>query len=267
MTLGFGVTGSTDAGLVQRIAPKVEEAGFSFFWSNDIPGGSSFDVLAAAAGVTREINLANGVVPIDRVPADLWKDRVERAGLAPDRYHAGIGSGQLKAPLEPVREAIETITRETGCRVIVGALRARMRRLAAEHADGVLLNWLTAEAAADRRDEMRAIRQETGISEPFLAAAFVRVAIGDAAIARLRDEASRYESYPSYGKHFTEMGVGAFDTAVSASSVEEAADGLIPFFGALDHTVLRCVVAEETDDEYLRLIEAGRLALERAGSV
>lgn len=267
MTLGFGVTSTIDQSLVQRIAPEVEAAGFSFFWSNDIPGGSSFDVLAAAAGMTRELRLANGVVPVDRVPAGVWKDRIDRAGLTPDRYHAGIGSGQLTAPLGPIRESIDEIRRTTGCRVIVGALRTRMRQLSAERADGVLLNWLTPDAAASRRSEMQAIRQERGIEEPFMTAAFVRVAIGDAAIERLRSEASKYEAFPNYRKHFDEMGVGAFETAVAATTVDEAADGLVAFFGSLDHTVLRCVVGTEDDESYLQLVEAGRLALSRAGSV
>jgi alkanesulfonate monooxygenase SsuD/methylene tetrahydromethanopterin reductase-like flavin-dependent oxidoreductase (luciferase family) len=136
-----------------------------------------------------------------------------------------------------------------------------MRRLAAEHAEGVLLNWLTPQAAAERRDEMNEIRQQAGVVAPFMTAAFIRVAIGDASIERLRVEAARYESFPSYGKHFAEMGVGAFETAVAASSVEEAAEGLRPFLESLDHAVLRCVVASEDDDSYLQLVEAGRLAL------
>jgi hypothetical protein len=59
------------------------------------------------------------------------------------------------------------------------------------------------------------------------------------------------------------MGVGAFETAVAASTVDEAADGLLPFLDALDHAVLRCVVGTEDDDAYLQLVEAGRIALER----
>lgn len=263
MSLGFGVTSTIDLDLVQRIAPEVEAAGFSFFWSNDIPGQSSFDVLAAAAGVTEAIRLANGVVPIDRVPATEFADRAERAGLTGERFWPGIGSGQVKQPLDPLREAIDVIHRDTGRPVILGALRSRMRRLAAERAEGTLLNWLTPAAAADRREELHAIRAEAGNEAPFMTAAFIRVAVGDAAIDRLRHEAAKYESFPQYGKHFAEMGVSAFETAVAASSVEEAADGLVPFLDALDHAVLRCVVGSEDDASYLHLVEAGRLALER----
>ena len=261
MTLGFGVTSTIDTGLVQRIAPEIEAAGFDFFWSNDIPGGSSFDVLAASAGVTTTIRLANGVVPVDRVEPHEWKDRIEAAGLLGDRFWPGIGSGRIERPLERVAEAIEIIRNDTGRPVIIGALRTKMRRLAAERADGVLLNWLTPEAAASRHEEMRSIRKETGSDRPFLTAAFIRVAIGDAAIKILRHEASKYESFPQYGKHFAEMGVGAFETAVSASSVEEAAGGLVPFLDALDHAVLRCVVGAEDDASYLELVEVGRQAL------
>lgn len=267
MTLGFGVTSTIDQDLVQRMAPAIEEAGFSFFWSNDIPGGSSFDVLAAAAGVTESISLANGVVPIDRVPPEEWADRIERAGLLGNRFWPGIGSGKVEKPLEPMREAIKTIQRTTDRPVIIGALRSRMRRLAAETADGVLLNWLTPEVAVDRRDEMRAIRRESGAERPFMTSAFIRVAIGDSGIARLRHEAEKYESFPQYTRHFAEMGAGAFETAVAASSVEAAADGLVPFMRSLDHAVLRSVVGEQTDDAYLRLVEAGRLAIERANAV
>jgi alkanesulfonate monooxygenase SsuD/methylene tetrahydromethanopterin reductase-like flavin-dependent oxidoreductase (luciferase family) len=265
MSLGFGVTSTIDLDLVQRIAPAAEDAGCAFFWSNDIPGGSSFDVLAAVAGVTRDISLANGVVPIDRVPPAEWPQRIERAGLLGDRFWPGIGSGGIKHPIDAMRAAIGEIHGAAGRPVIIGALRTNMRRLAAEHADGVLLNWLTPEAAASRREEMMAIRGEAGITEPFMTAAFIRVAIGDDSIERLRHEAKKYEGFPSYTKHFAEMGVGAFETAVAAQTPEEAADGLVPFLGALDHAVLRCVVGAEDEDSYLALVEAGRLALERHG--
>jgi alkanesulfonate monooxygenase SsuD/methylene tetrahydromethanopterin reductase-like flavin-dependent oxidoreductase (luciferase family) len=267
MTLGFGVTSTIDLELVQRIAPSVEDAGFTFFWSNDIPGGSSFDVLAAVAGVTDSLNLANGVVPIDRVPPESWGDRIERAGLVGDRFWPGIGSGRIERPLEPMSDAIQTIRQLTGRPVVIGALRTRMRRLAAETADGVLLNWLTPQAAAERRDEMNALRHDAGVARSFMTAAFVRVAIGDVAIGRLRTEADRYESFPAYGKHFAEMGVGAFATTVAASTVEEAAAMLVPFLASLDHAVLRCVIGQEDDEAYLELVETGRLAIDRAASV
>lgn len=263
MSLGFGVTSTIDVELVQRIASEVEAAGVDMFWSNDIPGGSSFDVLAACAGVTSQLRLANGIVPIDRLAPDQWKERIEEAGLMGDRYYAGIGSGKLEQPLGAIRDAIDVIRRETGRPVIVGALRTRMRRLAAEHADGVLLNWLTPEMANSRRHEMQSIRENAGNTEPFMCAAFVRVAIGDEAIGRLRNEANTYESYPNYRKHFDEMGVSALDTAVAAASVEEAAEGLVPFLTSLDHTVLRCVVEEEQVDAYLELVDAARIALAR----
>jgi alkanesulfonate monooxygenase SsuD/methylene tetrahydromethanopterin reductase-like flavin-dependent oxidoreductase (luciferase family) len=267
MSLGFGVTSTIDLDLVQRIAPAVEDAGCAFFWSNDIPGGSSFDVLGAAAGVTRDIDLANGVVPIDRVPAAEWPGRIDQAGLLGDRFWPGIGSGGIKHPLERMETAIGEVRDLTGRPVIIGALRTNMRRLAAERADGVLLNWLTPAAAAGRREEMLAIRERSGNEEPFMTAAFIRVAIGEESIARLRHEAAKYESFPSYTKHFAEMGVGAFETAVAAESVEEAAAGLVPFLEALDHAVLRCVVGVEDEASYLALVEAGRQALEIYGGV
>lgn len=266
MSLGFGVTSTIDLDLVQRIAPSVEEAGCTFFWSNDIPGGSSFDVLAAAAGMTRAINLANGVVPIERVPPSEWPERIDRAGLLGERFWPGIGSGGIDRPLARMREAITEIRQLTGRPVIIGALRTNMRRLAAEHADGVLLNWLTPDAARARRDEMRSVRAAAGNEQPFMTAAFIRVAIGDDAIERLHHEADKYQGFPSYSKHFAELGVGAFETAVAAQSPEEAAEGLLPFLDALDHAVLRCVVGEETEAAYLQLVEAGRLAVARHGS-
>ncbi len=263
MSLGFGVTSTIDPNLVTRLGPRIEEAGFSIFWSNDIPGGSSFDVLAACAGLTSRVKLANGIVPIDRVPAAEWRDRLSRAGLLGDRMYAGIGSGQLSKPMEVMRDAVSLIRQDTGRPVVVGALRANMRRLAAQHADGVLLNWLTPEFAAKRQQEMFEIRDRAGRTDPFLSAAFVRVAIGDRAIERLRHEAQKYESFPSYAKHFAEMGVSAFETAVAAHTIEEAADGLAPFLRQFDHPVLRCVVGDEEEEAYLHLIEAGKLAQER----
>jgi alkanesulfonate monooxygenase SsuD/methylene tetrahydromethanopterin reductase-like flavin-dependent oxidoreductase (luciferase family) len=218
--------------------------------------------------MTSHIGLANGVVPIDRVPASEFGDRVDRAGLLGERYGeryiAGIGSGRMDRPLAAMEQAIARIRSDTGAPVVIGALRSRMRHLAAEHANGVLLNWLTPEKAAERKSEMAGIRQESGTTGEFSCAAFVRVAIGDGAIARLREEAEKYESFPSYRKHFDEMGVSAFDTAVAASSVEDAAASLQPFLKSLDHAVLRCVVAEEVEEQYRQLVDVARLAVDTA---
>jgi alkanesulfonate monooxygenase SsuD/methylene tetrahydromethanopterin reductase-like flavin-dependent oxidoreductase (luciferase family) len=143
----------------------------------------------------------------------------------------------------------------TEARVEIGALGPKMCALAGEAADGVLLNWLTPAWVAPSADITLRAADAAGRPRPQIDA-YVRVALGDAAIARLHEEADRYASYPAYAANFARMGATAFDTAVSGTDPAQIRAGLAAFGDPLDEVVVRAIVGEETAEAYLALLRA-----------
>lgn len=233
--LSLGLAGSLGPELIAELAPEIEAAGFATLWVNDTPGGDAIAALAAAARVTERLILATGVVPVDRRPAALIAAELDAAGLPPDRTVLGIGSGAGRSgSLERVRDAVQTLRAATGARVVVGALGPRMRRLGAERADGVLLNWLTPSAAGEQARALHDVAPGAHV------ALYVRTALDPAAFARLHDETSRYAALPNYAANFDRLGIAAADTVIEG---EDALRRRIPaYLAQLDETVLRAIV-------------------------
>lgn len=88
--------------------------------------------------------------------------------------------------------------------------------------------------------------------------AYVRVGLGEAAITRLRTEATTYESYPAYAAHFKRMGVGAMDTIIAAITPEDIQSALAAWEGVVDEVVVRAITLHDTADEVLQVIDAAR---------
>jgi alkanesulfonate monooxygenase SsuD/methylene tetrahydromethanopterin reductase-like flavin-dependent oxidoreductase (luciferase family) len=252
---GFGVAGALPHDIIRALAPAAEAAGYRTFWVNDTPQGDGLAALAAAAAVTRDIRLGVGVIPLDRVPAERIAARVAELGLPQDRLTLGIGSGGQAGGLRRVRDAAPVLTADTAATVEIGALGPKMCALAGEVADGVLLNWLTPAWVAPSADiTLRAA--EAAVRPRPLIDAYVRVALGAAAIARLREEAARYASYPAYAANFARMSAAAFDTGVAGTEPSQIRAGLAAFAGPLDEVIVRAIVGEETADAYLALLRA-----------
>lgn len=249
---GFGVSGALDHSIVRAIAPVVAELGYATFWANDVPGGEGLASLAVAAASADDIRLGVGVIPVDRQSPEHIIDRVEALGLPVDRLLVGIGSGgRRQGSVELVRTAIKTLHKR-GIRTVVGALGPKMVALSGSDADGVLLNWLTPQAAARSVEMMRGAASGRRVE----AIAYVRVAFGDQADARLESESLRYESFPQYAAHFDRMGVRAIDTSVSGPTPAALQAGLLAFDDIVDETVVRAITAEETLEAYLDLARA-----------
>jgi alkanesulfonate monooxygenase SsuD/methylene tetrahydromethanopterin reductase-like flavin-dependent oxidoreductase (luciferase family) len=130
-----------------------------------------------------------------------------------------------------------------------------MCALAGEAADGVLLNWLTPAWVAPSAELTLGAAEAAGRPRPRIDA-YVRVALGDAAIARLREEADRYASYPAYAANFARMGATAFETAVAGTDPAQIQAGLAVYAGPIDEVVVRAIVGEETAAAYLALLRA-----------
>jgi alkanesulfonate monooxygenase SsuD/methylene tetrahydromethanopterin reductase-like flavin-dependent oxidoreductase (luciferase family) len=207
--VSIGLIGSTPAEVVRAIAPRIERLGFSALWLNDVPGGDSLAGLRVAAGVTTSLRLATGVVPVDRRPVET----LDLTALPAERTGIGIGSGGAARPLGLVRDAVRALRDRTTAEILVGALGPRMRRLAAEEADGVLLNWLTPDAA---RTAMRELATDAAAAgRPGVRGVlYVRTIVDEAARANLETEASKYGSFPSYAANFDRLGFEAIDATI-----------------------------------------------------
>ena len=242
--VSLGLAGSLGPEAIAEIAPAVESAGFDTLWINDTPDGDALAALAAAARVTERLRLATGVVPVDRRPADEIAAAVASLGLPLDRLTLGIGSGMAKqGALARVRGAIEVLHAAGIPRVLVGALGPKMRRTGAEHAEGVLLNWVPPTEAHAQSEALHAVAPSAHV------AVYVRTVIASAARERLDAETARYASFPNYAANFARMGVDAVDTTIRDAT--ELGDALEAYTAAADEVVLRAIVPEDTVEAYV----------------
>lgn len=250
---GFGVAGALDRAIVAELSVAAEAAGYRTFWVNDTPNGDGLAALAVAARATRTIRIGVGVIPLDRQPPERIAERLRTLDLPAERLTLGIGSGGAPGGLARVRAGLAALRGATTAVVQVGALGPLMCRLAGEAADGVLLNWLTPGFAGESAAIAAAAAE--GWPRPRIDG-YVRVALGGPAIERLRIEGERYAAIPAYAAHFARMGVAPLATGVAAEEPAAIAEALAPFAAALDETVVRAIVAEETAVAYRRLLDA-----------
>lgn len=253
--LGFGVTGSLDLDIIRALAPRVEAAGFKTLWINDTPGGESLAGLAAAAVVTTSLQLGSGVIPLDRRSPSEIIARVESLHLPQDRLILGVGSGSAHPALTLVQDGVRNLQADLECRVVVGALGPKMRRLGAVESSGLLLNWLTPDAARAVTEEMLEDTRAAG-SERASITLYARVALGELATARLRSEADRYGQIRGYAANFARLGIDGIEASVFGSNAEALRAGLSSYAGSVDEIVVRAITANDDPGEYEELLEA-----------
>jgi alkanesulfonate monooxygenase SsuD/methylene tetrahydromethanopterin reductase-like flavin-dependent oxidoreductase (luciferase family) len=249
--VSIGVAGTLGSDLIARLAPVVERAGFHGLWVNDLPGGDALTGARAAASVTDRLLLGTGVVPIDRKDAAAILDDLD--GLPERRLRIGIGSGGMRSPLAAMGEAVDALRTGSRAAIYLGALGPRMRRLGAERADGILLNWLTPSIAATQADEAHSIAPDARV------ALYVRTAVDADAAARLAGEARRYDGFPSYAANFARLGIRAIDATLDAGSFEAS----MPHYReAVDEIVLRAITPGDSLEDYTRFVERAAELLE-----
>jgi len=264
MELSIGLAGTTPVETVREVAETAERAGFRALWLNETPGTEPLASLAAAAAVTERLRLGVGVVALDRSPAERIAERVGETGVPVERLLLGIGSGGAAHPAAVVERGVLSLRELVpGARVIVGGLGPRVRRIGAELADGVLLNWLTPRAAAAARDEARSQASAAGRPVP-LVALYARTAVDEAAHPALRAEADRYASFPQYAANFARLGEGALDASILAGDAAALRQGIGAYADAVDELVLRAVTVGSTAAEIRRIVDAARPAVEQA---
>jgi alkanesulfonate monooxygenase SsuD/methylene tetrahydromethanopterin reductase-like flavin-dependent oxidoreductase (luciferase family) len=248
--VSIGLPGTTPAELLRVLAPRIERLGFSALWLNDLPNGDSLGGLRVVAGATEALRLATGVIPLDRRPADT----LDLGGLPAGRTTIGIGSGGAPRPLALIADGVATLRHATEASIVIGALGPRMRRLAAEQADGVLFNWLTPRAASDAAAELR----EAARGRPVRAVLYVRTITEAVARAALAREADRYAGVPSYAANFERLGIRAIETTLAAGD-------RLAEFDVVDEVVLRAITPNGALAELERFVEEA--ARWRSGAV
>ncbi|GAA3202524.1 LLM class flavin-dependent oxidoreductase [Microbacterium terregens] len=250
--VSLGIAASVGPELAGLLAPAVEAAGFHALWVNDTPGADAFPVLDAAARATSRLVLATGVLPVDRRPAATILGEVQAGQLPQERLVLGVGSGQTTVgALDRVGAAVSELRDALSARIVVGALGPKMRRLAVEKSDGVLLSWLTPAIARAQAEEARAVAPRTHV------ALYVRTALDSDAHARLQVETARYAAVPAYAANFARQGVDP-DRTVWDAATEPGPDRLADYRTGVDEVILRAITAEDTLDAYLRFVEQAR---------
>ena len=251
---GFGITGKVPADVVRQLAPLVERAGFRTMWFNHITNGNAYASIEVAARVTSRLILASGVTSIDSMmTASEVVDQVRTRDLPTDRLVIGIGANKPPSPLRTVREGIDLIRDELpGVPVYVGALGPKMRALGVQRANGILLNWLTPEAARHAQQD----RQTDAPASHANVALYIRCALGEASREPMLAEIARYESFPSYAANFRRLGFGAQDAAVMVNDAVSLRTRLAAYQDVVDEPVLRAITAGDTLEAYASLLEA-----------
>lgn len=247
--VSIGLPGTTPSATLRVLAPRIEALGYAALWLNDVPGGDSLHGLREAASVTRSLGLATGVIPLDRRQAE----SLVLDGLPVERTTLGVGSGAARHPLDVIARGLASLRTATEARLVVGALGPRMRRLAAENADGVLFNWLTPAAAAEAAAEARRHAGDR-MTRTVL---YVRTITDPAARAALSREAARYESVAAYAANFERLGIRAIDAALDAS----AEPARLVAFDVVDEVVLRAITSNGSLAELERFVEDAARAL------
>lgn len=253
--LSIGLAASTPAATIREVAAAAEGAGLRAFWLNDTPGADAFEGLAAAASVTQRIQLGVGVVPLDRFPPERLAARVERVAIPPERLVLGIGSGAAPHAAAVVERGIHALRGMVRSPILVGALGPRVRRVAAEAADGLLLSWLSPSTAALAAAEARAQAADAGRLAPHTVL-YARTAIDAEAHPALIAEAERYASFPSYAANFARLDEGPLDGSILATDASSLRAAIDAYAGAVDELVLRAITADNSAAAIRRIIDA-----------
>jgi len=256
MGRGFALFAGVAPEIVRASAREAEALGYSSFWVN-YPGPiDGVAAIAHAARETRHIDLGIGVIPLHAHSADSIDQSVRAHALPLGRLLLGVGATNPGA-VERMRDGIARLRSLLPVRLVEGALGPRMCRLAGEVADGVLFNWLTPEYARRSAGWVRAAAAAVGRQPPKLYA-YVRIALGAAALAKLAAEGGRYAAIPAYRAHFERMEAQPVETAIAAQSPDAIPPALARWHGAVDEVVLRAITGEDTVEENLALLRAAK---------
>jgi alkanesulfonate monooxygenase SsuD/methylene tetrahydromethanopterin reductase-like flavin-dependent oxidoreductase (luciferase family) len=233
------VAAGLDPEVATALAQRCAELGYGSLWSNDHPGGSGLETLAAFSEPAPALELGVAVLALDRhAPAEIAA-KVSELGLDRERLWIGVGAGFSKRPLSRMREALPELREALpSVRLALAAMGPKMSALGGAAFDGVFTNWMTPAAAATARERVHAGAKEAG-REPPPVLGYVRTAVGADASDRLSKEESFYRDlHEGYRTHFARIGEPPGTVGVAAADREQAQRELARF-DALDVLVVR----------------------------
>jgi alkanesulfonate monooxygenase SsuD/methylene tetrahydromethanopterin reductase-like flavin-dependent oxidoreductase (luciferase family) len=300
-------------------AREAERLGYEAIWTNEGGVRDAFVVCARWATVAPGLGAGIAVVPVLlRTPMAIAMAAATLAEITGGRFTLGLGPASVEEyrrqygtpshpPLALMRDYVAAVrallsgapvehegptllVREAQLGVapppprvpiFLGVAGPRMLRLAGEIADGVILNWCTAEEHARQRELVHEGARAAGRSpEEVTIGAYVRVCVDeDREVARrgLAGAALPYVTGapgygPAYRAHFERMGFG--DVVARATGPDDLPPellGRIGYFGSaegagaalaalsrdLDLTIVRVVPARPGPESVLAGIRAG----------
>jgi alkanesulfonate monooxygenase SsuD/methylene tetrahydromethanopterin reductase-like flavin-dependent oxidoreductase (luciferase family) len=244
------VAAGLDPEVARALAGRCAALGYRSIWSNDHPAASGLETAAEFASAAPDLEVGVAVLALDRHDPGKTGSQVMELGLDPARLWTGIGAGFTKRPLAVVREGLEALRSSlpAGARIAVAAMGPKMCALAGAEADGVFLNWMTAEKAAWARERVHEGANEAGRASPPPIFGYVRVAVGGDAAERLLKEESFYRQlHQGYIRHFEALGAAPGTVGIAAADPADVAIELERYEEPIDHVVVRALAHADAD--------------------
>jgi probable F420-dependent oxidoreductase len=232
MTTRYGITIPFDGVTLadhREWFTRLADLGYTDVWTAEVDGLDGFTPLALAAAWEPRLHLGLAVAPVYTRGAGLLAMTCAAMGeIAGDRVSIGLGASSLpvvqrwngipyEEPFKRTRDTVRFVNRAlagekideefdtftirgfklsrpvtTPPKILLGALRSRMLKMAGTEADGAILNWLSAE-------DVKTCVAEVGPGKTIAARLFV-VPTEDANLARMvaRRMISSYLTVPGY---------------------------------------------------------------------
>jgi probable F420-dependent oxidoreductase len=147
------VFGAADTAAAAEKAVELEELGFSELW---LPGGpgNNLPLVPAVVRATKRITVANGILPVDHVPAaELAEVYGELAESHPGRFVPGIGGAHGARPLATLNAYFDEIDPVVPqAERVLSAMGPKMLELARDRAAAAYPNLVTPGYIASARE-------------------------------------------------------------------------------------------------------------------
>jgi len=226
MPTGFAL--DPDQGLAQtdelRLVKLGAELGYDSAWTPSGADAAAFDRCIRwrqASGLPTGIS----AVPASGQPAMFYAEQARMTWQSTGgTFTLVVGSGQWSKAAERMRRYLPEVrqTLPADMPLYVAALGPLMLEVGGQLADGIALNWCTAEQVARSRQRVEDAARAAGTATPRVIQ-YIRTAVDpDPGLAQktLATAAVRYLRFPGYRRHFERMGIA---TALEQATASGAA--------------------------------------------